>query len=213
MAYAYLTPYRRGGGSLFDLHKQMNQMFDELLGPDGQKAESQKSGKDGKKSKGGTSWPSLQIDQDDNEIVIHAELAGMKRDDIEISMDDGMLTLSGEKQKTTRSENGYTEFSHGRFERQVSIPNTVDIDAATAEFEHGLLTITLPKMEEKASGRKIAIADASDRSDDKGGDNKGRDNKGSGDSGGKSAKTAANPADGQKDKNDAKNRKEPSDKD
>ncbi len=158
MAYTYLTPYRRGGGSLLDLHKQMNQMFDDLLGPNTR-------GGDKDKKSGVTAWPSLEIDQNDKQITISAELAGMGEDDVEISMDDGMLTLTGEKKRRTKSDKGYTEFSYGRFERQVSIPSTVDLEAAQAEFDNGLLTITLPKMEEQAKGRKIEIKNASGKSE------------------------------------------------
>jgi HSP20 family protein len=161
MAYTYLTPYRRGGGSLFDLHKQMNQMFDELLGADGNRKSDDKKGEKG--GGGITAWPSLEIDQNDNEITICAELAGMDENDVEISMDDGMLVLTGEKKREKKSDKGYSEFSYGRFERQISVPATVDVDAAEAEFENGLLTIRLPKMEEQASGRKIAIKGGSTR--------------------------------------------------
>lgn len=160
MAYTYLTPYRRGGSSLFELHNQMNRMFDELLGPDA-KDRSAKQDNDDKDS-GVTSWPSLEIIQDDGQILVQAELAGMNRDDIEIGMDDGMLTLSGEKRRHKESENGYSEFAYGRFERQISIPSTIDLEQASAEFDNGLLTITLPKMEEVNSGRKIAISEGKD---------------------------------------------------
>lgn len=156
MPYTYITPYRRGGGSLLDLHKQMNMMFDDLLGQQGGKKDKEKGGL--------TTWPSLEIEQDDKQITIHAELAGLAREDVEISMDEGMLTLSGEKKQKKTSENGYSEFSYGRFERQISIPSTVDLENATAEFSNGLLTITLPKLEEQAKGRKIEIRDASSRS-------------------------------------------------
>lgn len=155
MPYTYITPYRRGGGSLLDLHKQMNQMFDDLLGQQGGKKDKDKSDKGTL-----TSWPSLEIEQDDKQITIHAELPGMSRDDVEISMDDGMLTVSGERKQRKTSDNGYSEFSYGRFERQISIPSSVNLEAAEAEFNNGLLTITLPKVEEQAKGRRIEIRDA-----------------------------------------------------
>lgn len=159
MPYTYITPYRRGGGSLLDLHKQMNQMFDDLLGQQGRDGVKKDKGEKGDKG-GLTTWPSLEIEQDDKRITIHAELAGLRREDVEISMDDGMLTLSGEKKQKKQGENGYSEFSYGRFERQVSIPSSVDLENAQAEFDNGLLTITLPKVEEQARGKKIEIRDA-----------------------------------------------------
>ena len=159
MAYAYLTPYRRGGGSLFDLHRQMNQMFDELLAPDEKRDGKKKDG--GKDGSGATSWPSLEISQNDNAITVSAELAGVDRDDIDINMDEGMLVISGEKSRTNEDENGYTERAYGRFERHISIPATVDLDAAEADYDNGVLTITLPKAEEKPTGRKIELTGSS----------------------------------------------------
>ena len=162
MAYAYLTPYRRGGGSLFDLHRQMNQMFDELLAPDEMGA-----GKDGGKKKkdgeGATSWPSLEISQNDDAITVSAELAGVSRDDIDVSMDEGMLVISGEKTRENKDDNGYTERAYGRFERHISVPATVDIENAEADYDNGVLTITLPKAEEKPTGRKIELKGGGNR--------------------------------------------------
>ena len=149
MAYTYITPYRRGGGSLLDMHKQMNRMFDDLLSPG-------ETGKEDKKGKGPTSWPSLDISQDDGRIEIVVEMPGVERDAIDINMDDGMLIISGEK-KGQQKKDGYTERTFGRFERHISIPATVDLDQAEANYDNGLLTITLPKAEEKNRGRKIEL--------------------------------------------------------
>lgn len=158
MAYAYLTPYRggglttgasggaRGGGSIFDLHRQMNRMFDDLL-----------SGSEtGSNGSGITGWPSLDIRQTEDEIEVCAELAGVNRDDISIDVDEGVLTISGEK-KSSREDNGYSERTYGRFERRVSLPANVDEDKIEADLEEGLLTITLPLKEERSRGRRIEL--------------------------------------------------------
>ncbi|MGB3753032.1 MAG: Hsp20/alpha crystallin family protein [Parerythrobacter sp.] len=149
MAFTYITPYRRGGGSLLDMHKQMNAMFDELLSPE-------ETGSSDKKGKGPTSWPSLDIMQDDGQIAITAELPGVERDAIDINMDDGMLIIRGEKKGETK-KGGYSERTFGRFERHISIPATVDLDNAEADYNNGLLTITLPKTQEKEKGRRIEL--------------------------------------------------------
>ncbi len=154
MAYAYLTPYRSGslspgmrGGSIFDLHRQMNRMFDDLL-----------SGSDGGGNGAGiTAWPTLDIRRTDNEIEVCAELAGVNRDDISINVDEGMLTISGEKKNTREDDNGYSERTYGRFERWVSLPANVDEDNIDADLADGLLTITLPLAEERSRGRKIEL--------------------------------------------------------
>ena len=158
MAYAYLTPYRGGGlssglssgmgggGSIFDLHRQMNRMFDDLLS-------GSESGGNGTSI---TGWPSLDICRTEDEIEVCAELAGVNRDDISIDVDEGMLTISGEK-KSSREDNGYSERTYGRFERRVSLPANVDEDNIQADLEDGLLTITLPLSEERSRGRKIEL--------------------------------------------------------
>lgn len=159
MAFAYLTPYRsgglssgpsggmRGGGSIFDLHRQMNQMFDDLLS----------GSENGTNGSGITGWPSLDICKTDNEIEVCAELAGVNRDDISIDVDEGMLTISGEKKSSRDDDNGYSERTYGRFVRRVSLPSNVDEDNIQADLEDGLLTITLPLAEERSRGRKIEL--------------------------------------------------------
>ncbi|MDZ4306284.1 Hsp20/alpha crystallin family protein [Allopontixanthobacter sp.] len=154
MAYTYLTPYRsgglstgmRGGGSIFDLHRQMNRMFDDLL-----------TGSENGSSGSITGWPSLDICQTENEIEVCAELAGVNRDDISIDVDEGMLTISGEKKSSREDDNGYSERTYGRFERRVSLPANVDEENIQADMEDGLLTITLPLTEERSRGRKIQL--------------------------------------------------------
>lgn len=164
MAFGYLTPYRRGslasraslgGGSLFDLHRQMNSLFDDLFEQNGT-------------ATGPTAMmtqPMLDIHQDDDEIEITAELAGVKRDDIDITVNDGVLTICGEK-KSRRDDdgNGYRERSYGRFERSVTLPQNVAEEEISADFEDGVLTISLPKSEEKTRGRRIELGSAKARS-------------------------------------------------
>ena len=167
MAYAYLTPYRRGvpagtggNGSIFDLHRQMNRMFDDLL----------TDSEGGRVSSGVTGWPSLDIVQNDEKIEVCAELAGVNRDDISIDVNDGMLTISGEKNSRCKNDDGYSERVFGRFERRVSLPANVDEVAIEADFEDGLLTVTLPLAEERYRGRKIELGHGKSKGRDKDGD-------------------------------------------
>lgn len=166
MAYGILNPYRRspmrarsgvGGGSLFDLHRQMNSLFEDLFDHDSEG--------------GGTATmaaPMLDIHQDEKEIEITAELAGVSRDDIEITVNDGVLTICGEKRnKRDDSETGYRERSYGRFERRITLPQNVDEDRIEADYEDGVLTITMPKDEEKTRGRKIALGGKKKTSDNR----------------------------------------------
>jgi len=160
MANRQLTPYRRGsvapgglgGGSLFDLHRQMNRLFDDLFDT----APVAQSGTGG--SGAMLSAPALEVHQSDDKLEITAELPGVRQEDIDLHVEDGVLTLSGEKRsERTDQERGYSERSYGRFERAITLPSNVDEEACRAEFKDGVLTITLPRAAEKQRGRKIPL--------------------------------------------------------
>lgn len=158
MANGYLSPWRRGslaagrglgGGSLFDLHRQMNRLFDDLFdrGADTDIATRQ-----------GMSAPAIDVLQDDDKIEITAELPGVREEDIELGIDDGVLTLRGEKKSSrTDEERGYSERSYGMFERRLTLPPNIDEERCSADFRDGVLTITLPKTAEKQRGRRIPL--------------------------------------------------------
>jgi HSP20 family protein len=165
MATGSLTPWRRGSltsgggfgsssgfggsGSLFDLHRQVNRLFDDLFdrGTSG--------GMQG--WTGGTGWPQLEIDQQEGRLQVTAELPGVNEDDVELTIEDGMLTLAGEKRSERKDDNGYSERSYGRFERRIALPPDVDEDGCQADFKNGVLTVTLPRSQEKARGRRIPL--------------------------------------------------------
>jgi HSP20 family protein len=95
--------------------------------------------------------PSLDLYETENDVVIKAALPGMKAEDVDINVTGEMLTIKGE----TKAENEVKERAYhireqrwGTFERSVVLPTTVLSDKAKAEFEDGILTITLPKAEE-----------------------------------------------------------------
>lgn len=105
--------------------------------------------------------PALEMTSGDKAYVLTAELPGMKEDDVELSVAEGVLTLKGEKRsETERKDEGYllNERSYGSFERRITLPNDVEQDKIGAEFAKGVLTITLPRNAAAAeSTRKIAI--------------------------------------------------------
>jgi len=95
--------------------------------------------------------PSVDMFETDNEVVIKAALPGMKADEVEINVTGEMLTLKGEtREKSEVKDKAYhlREQRWGTFERSVPLPTSVVSDKAKAEFEDGILTITLPKAEE-----------------------------------------------------------------
>lgn len=156
MAFRYITPLRTGGvrpaggGSIFDLHRQMNRLFDDLL-------DSGSGGGGGEQGQAGASSPLMDVHQQDGRVEITAELPGVREEDIELTVEDGVLVLSGEKRSGREGgANGYRERSYGRFERRITLPNTIDENAIEANFEHGVLTITLP-LAERQLGRKIQL--------------------------------------------------------
>ena len=162
MANQSLTPWRRGsltggglsgfgGGSLFDLHRQVNRLFDDVV-------DRGSTGGGGLQSwGGGTGWPQLDIEPQEGRIQVTAELPGVNEDDIDLTVEDGILTISGEKRSERKDDNGYSERSYGRFERRIALPPDVDEDACQAEFRNGVLTVTLPRSEQKVRGRRIPL--------------------------------------------------------
>jgi HSP20 family protein len=104
------------------------------------------------------SWPSVEVSETDREIRITADIPGMSDKDIEVRVEDGVLTLRGEKKsETDDNDRGYSERFYGRFERRIALPSGVDHEAAKADFRNGVLTVSLPKAEEAERGRRIPI--------------------------------------------------------
>jgi HSP20 family protein len=100
-----------------------------------------------------TSWPSIDVKDNDDEVVVTAEVPGMTDNDVELLLDNGMLTIRGEK-KGEKDERGYSERWYGRFERQIPLPTSVDEEHCKADFRDGLVTIHLPKSRKAEESRK-----------------------------------------------------------
>ncbi|HNC08178.1 MAG TPA: Hsp20/alpha crystallin family protein, partial [Anaerolineales bacterium] len=101
----------------------------------------------------GNNWsiPAVDMYQTDNEVVVKAALPGIKADEVQINVTGEILTLKGEtKQENETKEKAYhiREQRWGTFERSIVLPTEVVADKAKADFENGVLTITLPKAEE-----------------------------------------------------------------
>ncbi|TIM54398.1 MAG: Hsp20/alpha crystallin family protein, partial [Mesorhizobium sp.] len=86
----------------------------------------------------------LEISESDNELRVTAEVPGMEEKDIEVLLDDDVLTLRGEKRSET-DEKDYSERFYGRFERRIPLGYEVENDNVNASFTNGVLTLTLPK--------------------------------------------------------------------
>lgn len=106
--------------------------------------------------------PPVDIVEKDNAFFATVDLPGLKKEDIEISLDEGVLTLKGERKlEAVASDEAKTyrriERAYGAFSRSFTLPQGVDLAAIEASFADGVLTLTLPKSE-AAKARKIAIA-------------------------------------------------------
>lgn len=98
-----------------------------------------------------TTAPAIEISEDKNDVLVKAELPGMKKEDLEINVEERLLTIRGEKKKEEeRKGEGYfySERSYGAFERCIEIPRDVQSDKAHASFKDGVLEVRLPKTEE-----------------------------------------------------------------
>ena len=103
--------------------------------------------------------PNVDIFEDKEHLVLEAELPGMSRDDFEISVENNVITLRGERkfEKKTDGDNYHrVERAYGSFTRSFTLPQTVTAEGATADFENGVLRVSLPKREE-TKARKIEI--------------------------------------------------------
>ncbi len=100
---------------------------------------------------GGWQVPPVDLYQTDDEVVLKAALPGLKPEDVQISITGDLLTIKGEfKEEQDKKERSYhlREQRYGAFERTFTLPTAVVAEKAKAEFENGILTITLPKAEE-----------------------------------------------------------------
>lgn len=108
----------------------------------------------------GRAWtPAVDVKETQDEIQFHVELPGLKKEDVEITIENQVLTIAGERkfEKETKDENYHRlERSYGTFSRSFTLPTGVRSEQIVAKFENGVLTLNLPKQEE-SKPRKIAI--------------------------------------------------------
>jgi HSP20 family protein len=105
--------------------------------------------------------PSIDVKEDNKEIIVKAELPGMEEKDVEVLLTENALTLQGEKkeEKEDKGEGYYhMERKYGSFHRVIPVSAGIDTNKVKATFKNGVLTVTIPKTEEeKAKGKKITV--------------------------------------------------------
>ena len=130
---------KRHRGDLARLHGEMDDLFDSFF-----------RGMDSPFS-GYKAWPAIDVAEEENEILVRAEMPGCKTDDIDISVHGNVLTISGEKKLAEeKKEKGYfhVESSYGSFRRELTLPTDVNPTKVDAIYKDGVLSITLPKAEQ-----------------------------------------------------------------
>lgn len=109
--------------------------------------------------------PAVEVVEKNGALVVTAELPGLEAKDVDINLEDDVLTITGEKHEEKKEGEEGAEYylwerRYGSFRRSFTLPTAVDADKITANFAKGVLTVTLPKSEKvKAKGKKITVVE------------------------------------------------------
>ena len=125
---------------LFSLRRDFDRLFDDLWAND-----------QGETNGDGTVWrPSVDIRETDHEFLIHADLPGIRKEDIDITVVDGRLTIKGQRHREKEAKAGLrrVERAYGTFARTFDLPAAVSTEAVAAAYKDGVLEVTVPKAEE-----------------------------------------------------------------
>jgi len=148
------------------VNEDFNQLFDALLRGGPEQAMSGRSGRGALASPEQgfgalTAWvPQIEIEQHKDAMVIRADLAGVNADDVEVTVDNGVLTLSGERRQEQRDEREgvlHTEITYGSFLRAIPLPEGADESGLTATMRNGTLEITVPVKNRGERGRRVKV--------------------------------------------------------
>lgn len=106
--------------------------------------------------------PACNIEEENDQYTIVAEMPGVDPDDVEIEIDEYSISIKGKREEKVTTENDDTklhmvEHSYGSFHRAFTLPENIDVDHISADYKNGVLTIDLPKIEEESNKRTIPI--------------------------------------------------------
>jgi HSP20 family protein len=141
----------RTGGSR-SLRGELDRVFDDFFGNHLQRGSNATAA-------AGVWSPSVNVHEDVDNYYVEAELPGMSKDDIQVEVENNVLSLRGERRfekKEEKSSYHFVERSYGSFYRSFALPKNVDSDSISAEYKDGVLHLTLPKREE-VKPRKVSI--------------------------------------------------------
>jgi HSP20 family protein len=148
-----LTPFR----GFWDTQSEVDRLVNDVLGDF--------FGRSARRAGAGTQeeqqqWaPRLEAYAKDGDLVLHADLPGVSLEDVDITLDGNVLTISGERKGTTQEGVSYylKELPYGRFRRSVAVPEGIDADSIKARFENGVLEVLLPGATAQLEPKRIAI--------------------------------------------------------
>jgi HSP20 family protein len=118
-------------------------------------------GRDSESGSLGNLSPQVDVAENEDGLNVSVELPGLDSDDIKVSLENGVLSISGEKKREIEEGKEGTEYHlverrYGRFQRSFTLPRGIDTEKATAKFENGVLNVTLPKSA-KAKAKLIEV--------------------------------------------------------
>lgn len=147
------TPAQQSGSvdSLADLHNQINSLFNDAFSSGGFPELF------GAGAEGGLFKPNLDIRESDKEYTVTLEMPGVNKDDVDVEVRGDALIVRGEKRNEETHEEGqyqYTERSYGSFQRALTLPEDADSENIKANFDNGVLKISLPRQEIGGGERK-----------------------------------------------------------
>jgi HSP20 family protein len=133
------------------LHREMNRLFDDMF----TRFETGLPAQTG----AGLGWPKIEATEDDKALRITAELPGVDEKDVEVVLDNDVLTIRGEKKSAIEDKDRhYSECYYGRFERLIPLPAAIEEDKLEATFKNGVLSVVLPKAPGQVGrGKRIPI--------------------------------------------------------
>jgi len=137
------------------LQREMNRLFNDVWSGDFGLPIS-----DGTNSDTAFLMPRMELREGDKEVRLIAELPGVTEKDIDVSLDDDVLTIRGEKRTERKEEHEHTHFTErtfGTFQRSMRLPYRVEPNQVKASFENGILTVTVPKNKTQEKARKIPV--------------------------------------------------------
>jgi HSP20 family protein len=105
------------------------------------------------------SWvPAVEVSEDDKGLTLTVEVPGLEEKNLKVSVENGILTLSGERAEENTDDSSWkrSERRYGKFSRSFRLPETADVENISAQLKHGVLTLSVPKMED-ARRRQIEV--------------------------------------------------------